>query len=343
MPTLIWVVSWSLCGLAGLVLCGLMIHRSSANRRELALELERARYLELLKSNAGFPAGQTGPADDVLTDVAVEILELVRGEEKHRFAERVSRAGVAAKLHGRLRRGSVRTRILAAAALANFADEKSEAALTAALHDPNREVRLAAAHSLAAGGRGPSLMDVALALGINEQDGSLRTVMLLSEMARSRIDDVRSLLSDARVSAGLRSLAALVLAKRGDLVSLPRVIALANDAAPDAGELSRYLQAIAEFGHPAAFAVVLRSLESPMAEVRAAAARAAGQIGTTSGLAGLERLLADADWWVRFDAARALVRLGEEGLARLRNAALGSVEPAGETARLTLAEAGRAT
>ena len=340
-PTLVWAISWSLCGLAVLDLIGLMIHRSLANRRGVARELERARYIELLKSNAEGAAGRTEPADDVLTDIAVEILELLRGDAKRTFAGRVTRAGVTGKLHDRLRRGSVRVRILAAAALANFADEESEAALTAALHDRNREVRLAAAHSLAVGGRGPGLVDVARILGINGQDGSLRTVMLLAEVAKTRIDDVRSLLSDPRSPPGVKSLSAVVLAKHGDLASIPRVIALASDAS-EASELTRYLEAIGEFGHPAGSPVVLPGLESPIAEVRAAAARAAGQIGMASALAGLERLLADTDWWVRFHAARALLRLGEEGTARLLNAARRSVEPAGETARRTLAEAGRA-
>ena len=83
---------------------------------------------------------------------------------------------------------------------------------------------------------------------------------------------------------------------------------------------------------------VLHCLDSPAAEVRAAAARAAGRIGVEPALDRLERLLGDPDWWVRFQAAQALLRFGDEGQRRLQLAARRNEEPARETAALTLAE-----
>jgi len=77
---------------------------------------------------------------------------------------------------------------------------------------------------------------------------------------------------------------------------------------------------------------------SPSAEVRAAAARAAGRIVVATSLDRLEQLLGDPDWWVRFNAAQALLRFGDRGHLRLQRAAVRCEEPASETAVLTLAE-----
>ena len=126
-PELIWLVSWSVCGLALIILIGLVAWRVWANRRADARRREREQYIELLKARAERPVdAPLVDAGDVLTDLSVEILELVRGDEKPRFAESMAGAGATGRLHARLRRGDARTRILAAAALANFGDEETQ-------------------------------------------------------------------------------------------------------------------------------------------------------------------------------------------------------------------------
>jgi hypothetical protein len=88
---LFWIVSWSVCGLALAILIGLVAWRGWANRRTEARRLERDKYIELLKTRAERPDGAPlVAAGDVLTDLTVEILELVRGDEKQRFAERMA-------------------------------------------------------------------------------------------------------------------------------------------------------------------------------------------------------------------------------------------------------------
>jgi HEAT repeat protein len=337
--TLFWLVSWSVCGFALANLIILIVYRKWANLRAEVRRREREQYIELLKARAEQPAGTSpGPADDVLTDLTVEILELVRGDAKQEFAERMAGAGTAGRLHARLRRGDARTRILAAAALANFGDEETKAALTEALDDRNPEVRLTAALSLAAEGQAPSPEEVIRRLGIGEGETSLLTVMLLVEMAQTDVGNVRSLLLEATTTPATRAAAAEALARCDDFAAVPIIAALAMDADPWASELPRYLGALAEIEHPAGSTAVLHCLDSPSAEVRAAAARAAGRIGIEPALDRLERLLGDADWWVRFQAAHALLRFGEEGRGRLNSIALRNEEPARETAAITLAE-----
>ena len=337
--TLFWIVSWSICGLALAILVGLVSYSSWAKGRAAARNRTREDYIELLKAGAEKPEGDTTAlADDVLTDLAVDLLELVRGDEKVRFAERVAEDGAVTRLHQRLRRGNVRVRVLAAAALANFHDGETEEALVEALDDRNPRVARVAALSLAATGKSPAPTEVIRRLSIGEQEASLLIVMLLVGMAQSDVESVRSLLFDPDTSEPLKAATAEALALCNDVAAVPDIARLAMDADPGSAELPRYLTALADIGHPAGSPVVLHWLNSSSAQVRAAAARAAGRIGVELALDRLERLLGDPDWWVRFQAAHALWRFGEEGQRRLNLAADRNEEPARETASLTLAE-----
>ena len=321
------------------IVLGLVIYSSWAKGRAAARNLTREHYVDLLKAGAENPESDaTGLADDVLTDLAVDLLELVRGDEKARFAERVASAGAVARLHKRLRRGNVRVRVLAAAALANFHDNDTHEALTEALDDRNARVGRVAALSLAATGKSPAPKDVIRRLRIGEHEASLLIVMLLVGMAQSDVESVRSLLLDPDTSEDLKAATAEALALCNDVAAVPAISRLAMDADPGASELPRYLGALAGIEHPAGSPAVLHWLNASSAQVRAAAARAAGRIGVEPALDQLEQLLGDPDWWVRFQAARALLRLGEEGQRRLNLAAARNEEPARETASLTLAE-----
>ena len=335
----IWVLAWSLCGLSAAILAGLIAYRGWANRHAKVERLQSTHYVGLLKARGEHETGRAGePADDVLTDLAVDILELVRGEEKATFARRMAGAGVSDRLRLRLRRGRVQTRILAASALANFRDAETVAALTDALRDNNREVRLTAAFSLAAYGNLPPVREVIRRLGIGERETSLRIMMLLVELAEADVGDVRSLLADAAVPPAIKAAACEALARCDDFAAVPLVVELAMAADPAADELPRLLAALAQFEHPAGSGAILHCLQSTSARVRAAAAQAAGRILVVPALDRLEQLLGDDDWWVRFDAAQALLRFGEEGRRRLQHLARQAAEPAHETAALVLAE-----
>jgi HEAT repeat protein len=335
----IWLVSWSLCGSAAAVLGGLVIYRGLANRRAVRRLGLRTQGIERLKARVEQAAAKPGvAADNVLTNLAVDILELVRGDEKAAFAERMAAAGVAARLRVRLGRGSTQTRILAASALASFNDRETVAALTRALDDRRREVRLTAALSLATQGNLPPAREVIERLGIGGRETSLRTVMLLVDLAEADVEDVRSLLGDPAIPPAIKAGAADALARCDDFAAVPAVAELVLAANPAAAELPRLLGALAEFEHPAGTEAVLHCLSSRSPPVRAAAAHAAGRILVGAALGKLEQLLGDADWWVRFKAAQALLRFGDRGQRRMQYAAGASEEPARETAALILAE-----
>ena len=277
-------------------------------------------------------------ADDVLTDLAVDLLELVRGDEKARFAERVARAGAVARLHQRLRRGNVRGRVLAAAALANFHDEETQEALTEALDDRNPRVGRVAALSLAATGKSPAPKEVIRRLRISEHEASLLIVMLLVGMAQSDVESVRSLLLDPDTSEDLKAATAEALALCNDVAAVPDISRLAMDADPGQANclaIWRHLpiSSILPVPRPSYTGSMPPRLRYGLPQP----AQRDGS-GSSRPSTGLSCLLDDADWWVRFQAAHALLRYGEEGQRRLNLAAARNEEPARETASLTLAE-----
>ncbi|MFL6734918.1 MAG: HEAT repeat domain-containing protein [Sphingomicrobium sp.] len=339
--TLFWIWSSAACGLALAMLALLIVYRWLTNRRAQSRRLKRAHYVELLKAGAEGEVGASDGTVDILTDLVVEILDLVRGEEKRIFAERVIQAGVTGRLQRRLESGNVRTRILAASSLANFADDGSIAALRGALADRHRQVPLTAALSLAAIGKAPPTGQLVDKLGIGSEEAPLIVIMLLFELARTDLAGVRALLTDQSIGWSLRTAAAQALARRNDFASVGAISALAMKAEPSELELAQLLDALARLKHPEGSKAVLHHLRSPLPTVRAAATRAAGRIGVVPAMDQLECLLDDPHWAVRLNAAEALVRFGNEGKTRLAEIAERQDGPRGEMAALTLAEHSR--
>jgi hypothetical protein len=199
-------------------------------------------------------------------------------------------------------------------------------------------VRLTAALSLAADGQAPPPEEVIRRLGLGAHETSLLTVMLLVEMAQTDLAErpraARRQRDRADRARGHRRGAGAVRRLRRSAADRR-----AGDRGRPVGEraaaLSRRAGAVPPSGGRARGAARARLARGG---VRAAAAHAAGRIGVAAALDRLEQLLADADWWVRFQAAQALAQLGADGARRLHHAASHGAEPARETAALTLAE-----
>jgi HEAT repeat protein len=338
----LWFLSIGIASAALIIMIGLLLARLILGRTGRAREAERRRLIPLLLGNRHDSALGSGGRSDILADLSVELIQLVRGSDRDRFVEAATRLGVPERLRRHLDSGSARTRLAAAEALAEFPDERSIARLLAALRDPSADVRLTAALSLAAIDRTPPARELVELLGIGTRENSLLTVALFRDIAERRPDEVRALILDAGVPAGAKAAAIEALSASADYTLVPLVTTLASTADSDDPVLPRYLGALADFAHPAAEPAVKRCLGSPSPEVRAAAARAAGRIGLTPLAPYLKELLADSDWWVRFRAGEALTLLGEEGVRLLRETAELEREPARTAATLTLAERGLA-
>lgn len=336
----LWAISLLLAGLALLIMTGLIIARVIAGRRQRDVQAQRGRLLPLLLGAASDEdlAELRGSGPDILGSLTTELIELVRGDERAQFVATATRAGVTDTLRRQLASGSPRLRVVAAEVLGNFPDDRCTAALEDALDDRDAGVRLAAALALASSDRAPPARMLVDRLRLGTDERSMLIVTLLSEIARERPGEVRSLIEQDDVSAAVKAAAIEALASSGDY-SLVGVISRLTLAADDhASELPRYLRALGAFQHPAALPAVRLRLASPTWWVRAAAAEAAGRIGLTETTMQLNDLLDDNDWWVRFRAGEALVRLGESGRALLSEASRSGTERARHAARLTLAE-----
>jgi HEAT repeat protein len=336
----LWWGALAIAGAALLIMVGLILARLVLGWTGHARAAERRRLIPILLGSR--PPTRLGRSarGDLLAELSIELIQLVRGSDRARFVDAATRMGVPERLRRQLDSGSTRIRLTAAEALAEFPDEASVEHLTAALSDGNADVRLMAALSLASAGRAPQARALVDRLGIGSRENSLLIVSLFREIAAAKPSEIRSLILDPSVPSGAKAAAIEALSASGDysLVPLVTTLAVTCDGADES--LPRYLSALGDFAHPAAEPAMKRGLGSPFWEVRAAAAEAAGRIGLVRLAVQLRELLGDREWWVRFRAGEALARMGEEGAALLRSSAGGIAEPARTAAALTMAERG---
>jgi len=102
------------------------------------------------------------------------------------------------------------------------------------------------------------------------------------------------------------------------------------------------MQALSLLRDPTALPAVLLAMSDPDWEVRAQAASCAGHIGASAAIEMLEHLLDDDFWWVRYYAAEALFKLGDDGIAALHTIARWGEWRAAEMAGGILMEKGLA-
>ena len=338
----LWSISLGLSGVSLTIMAGLILARLVSERQRRSLAEQHRKLLPVLldPSSADAALEEMPVPRRFLADLSVELIRLVRGEDREQFVAAAARAGVADEHRRRLARGSARTRALSAEALRFFPDARSTDALETALEDRSADVRLAAAIALAESGRSPPAAVLIDRLGIGQTEQSLLVVNLFQHLADDRPHEVRKLIDEPGTSPKVKAAAIEALATTGDyrLVPLINELALATD--PTSEDLPRYLRALGAFHHPAGAAAVRKSLASPSWWVRAAAAEAAGRIVLTDTAPTLFALLGDEDWWVRFRSGEALAKLGAEGRSLLVEAARTASEPARSAARFTLAEQG---
>lgn len=338
---LIWTTSLVLAAAALLVMAMLIVLRVIASwRRDRHLAARRRLASALLGDGEIDPETLRRIPDHVVTDLSLDLIQLVRGAERERFIRHATELGVPARLARRMRSGPARSRIVALRGLAQFDSEDARAALTRALRDRDRDIRLAAAQSLTDKGETLDLPELIRRLDLGTGQSSRLTVTLFQSLASTRPEEIRALVQQLDENPAVRVTAVEALAATGDFSLVPLIAELALAAEDGSEELARYLHALGKFGHPGGAAAVRAYLASEAMTTRAAAAQAAGRIGMVDAADQLAALLDDPEWWVRFRAAEALVAIGAPGVARLRAAAAGEAVLAAEAAGAMLAENG---
>ncbi len=337
----IWFVSLSLTGAALIVIGILIVARLFITRRERRRAAKRRVLVRELLAGGASPADSLGRIPpELLTDTFLDLIRLVRGDEREAFVAQATGLGVPERLGRRLQSGSARKRLSAAQSLGEFHDPGSLRALHGSLDDSNEDVRLAAALSLAQSGSTAEVRQLVDRLGLGVDEDSLMIVTLFRVIAEERPDEIKALILDPDTNVRARLAGIEALATTGDYSLVPVITALALDAPDNGEELPRYLRALGTLAHPAGAQAVLQGLTSAALGARAAAAFAAGRIGLIEGADRLAELLDDPDWWVRFRAAEALIQLGPAGRDRLQAVAARGSMRAQEAAGTMLAEFG---
>lgn len=343
MLRLIWDLSLLLAGAALAVMCLLVLLRAMTTWRRDRLLAARRRLAPLLLDTSAAPGeGLEGIADSVVTQLTLDLIQLVRGAERIQFIGKAAELGVPDRLRRQLRSLSRRRRMIAVQGLALFDDTLSREALLDTLGDRDDEIRLAAALALGRGDSRPGLDELVARLGLRDDRSSLLTISLFRHYANEAPDEVQALVLDNDLPLSVRLAAIEALAVSGDYRLVPAIVELGLRAPDDSEELPRYLHALGRIGHPAAREAVLAGLASSSMPARVAAAGAAGRIALLESADQLADLLDAPEWWVRFRSAEALLQLGDAGVARLREAATSGGELAREAAATMLAERGLA-
>ena len=336
----LWFASLALAAFSLLIMAGLLIARSVSSHLTTKREAERRRFVSILlgpESSLADAAAAAGMNRKALTELSIELIQLVKGEDRERFIATATALGIPERLRHQIDSGSPRVRLAAAEALAQFPDEKSRQRLRMALNDRNSDVRTAAALSLARVGEPPPAEELVYKLGIGTSENSLLAVSLFRDVAERRPDELKALLVDPNIPAGAKAAVIESLSASSDYTIVPMIVTLAGEE-EEPHHLVRYLRALGKFGHPAGEPAIRRGLQNPHWAVRAAAAGAAGRIGLAALAPNLRQLLGDTEWWVRFRAGEALTKLGAIGVEHLREVASDGTEPARTAASKILAE-----
>ncbi len=338
----LWLIASLLAAASLVIVTGLILARAVRERRSPARE-HRRRAFERTLLGQGEGEAAPGPVTPWMIRVFADLLERTNDPARRAaILERADALGIPARMRRDLRTRLARYRSAAAAVLAEFPDEETVAALTAALGDRHPDVRLAAALSLARLERAPPAAELLDRLGLGTREPSGLVIALFDDIARAHPGQIVKLVELPGVPANVRAAAIDAMSASRDRRFVDLLSRLARDAAADAPELPRYLEELGELGDPAAGPTVRRWLDGPDPTARAAAAQAAGLLRLKDAGPRLAELLGDGDWWVRFRASEALLELGEDGTKLLALAAAQGRQAARETAAIALAERGLA-
>lgn len=335
----LWDVSLTLWGMASLSLAALLLARVIAKGRQERRNEARTRLLPHLLSGENSPEKLSNLDLKVATALTCELAELTRGSDLEALLARAAALGVPALLSKWLGALSPQKRLTAVETLGLFESEGLE--IQRALNDRNRDVRLGAALLLAKRKDGPSPFDMVRKLRIGTVERSLMVASLMSDLASRDPEGVAALLIEKEVPMQAKIAAADALAASGShYASL--LAAMAREPGQDPNMQKRLYRALGKAGHPSGSVAILEGMQSKHADVRAAAAEAAGKVSLSSAIEELASLLSDQSWEVRYQASRALLRLGSGGLNKLWEVAASDDYNSRTTARSILAEAGAA-
>ncbi|MFB0613075.1 HEAT repeat domain-containing protein [Aurantiacibacter poecillastricola] len=335
----LWEVSLALCLLAVLALLVLLVARVLAARFSGRNSAARRRLLPLLLDGDPATLEPLGRAElQVAADLTIELAEMTRGSERDALLARAASLGVVDLLVKRMRSRSPQTRLFAVEALSLFDDAREK--VVGALDDRNPDVRLGAALALARYREAPAALTIVNKLNVREEENSLLLVSLMIDLVETNSEAVAGLLFEKDLSNRVKVAAMDALAERGGEYA-PLLAYMARDSEGEPDLQPRIYRALGKTGHPIGAEAIFEGLGSASWTVRAAAAEAVGRARLAAAADRLSALLEDPNYWVRYRASEALLRIGPTGIKALREAS-DSEDPVVRTAAVKMLAEGRA-
>ena len=271
--------------------------RRSERRLQRVEERLRPQVLEFVYEGVQLPMDLTPHEQGVLTDLLIGFARVLRGTSRERIAEYFFERGTIDREIGLLR-GASRSwrRASAAYRLGDMGSAVAKDALIAALDDPDRDVRTAAARSL---GRLGTVGAVNALLGalVDRRIPQALVRWSLLQIGAVAVVDLRQLMLSAEPAE--RAGAVQMIGVLGDASDAEAIEARLRDTSAEVREQAAF--ALGRLGGSRSAAALLLALEDRFPTVRAAAATALGRLRDPTAIASLlSHATTDS-----FDAARA--------------------------------------
>lgn len=352
MLALIWWLSAALAILAivwmaWLILARLMDERAQARRHQGRQQLQGA-FMAIVRGQADIRRIGAGSArlaaarnPDLIAEVLLEFLSLVKGPERERLLLALRACGLEVVLLRYLPQAAATEHYACVEALVAFPSDATVMALRRiAMSGASIDFRATAFRTLIALGHPPSLAELLGNMGGDNarQGGSFLDVV--RKIGISDLEGAVAALSDPQLPGLVQAVLIEAIAAHREYQIIPLLDAKAADEVEPVRVAA--IRAMGMLRHPACWPFIERALTDPSAEVRAVACKTAGLSAFRQAIPALGRCLSDSDWLVRFEAAEALIALGQAGVAELRHASAGTDDRAVRAASMALSEHGLA-
>lgn len=225
---------------------------------------------------------------------------------------------VGQRMLDRLGSRSWERRLRAAEYLGYLGDDSSIPPLMNALRDEVLAVRFASATALARLGCRDAVEPILLALDVPGEVSQRRVAEVIQILGTAASDPLISILersSSNENSLGIAARVAGILRLHRSTASLRHLLGHAS-----VNVRLNAVRSLASVGDHSASAEIAGLAEDPSWEVRSSVMQALGRLQAIDRIPLLLQGLSDQEWWVRCNAAEAILSLGEAGISALRDA-----------------------
>ncbi len=210
-------------------------------------------------------------------------------------------------------------RLRAAERLGYFDDEAAIPPLMNALRDDVITVRFAAAGSLARLGCHDAVSPILHALDLPGEVSQRRVTEVIAGMGKAGLDPLIGVLESHSATAGSISITCRAAGMLRDRKAIPPLLILLHHQ--DQEVRLNAVRALSSIGDPSVAKAISMLADDPSWEVRSIVISSLGRLRASDHTEILLEALSDPEWWVRQNAAQALLELGEKGVGELRRAA----------------------